>query len=210
MSHIILPKGHLSFSQIILWQTARETYRKKYYPLVRPPYASSLEMAYGNEVTEAMERNEPWTHFIPRYKTFEYDASFEIEGIPIEAYVDNIDLDRVQFNEQKTGRTPWTQNKVENHLQLDIYSTLLELKLGKVHDTCYLTWVKTAWKPKEITLVTGDTITADSSELMLTGEFQMFKRVITKEDRERCKKLIVEIGKEIAEDYAALKHLYNE
>jgi len=210
MSQLILPKKHLSFSQIILWQTARETYRKKYYPKERPVYVQSPEMAYGNEVTEAMERGEAWTNFIPRYKTFEYDASFEVEGIHVEAYVDNINLDTVQFNEQKTGRTPWTQNKVNNHLQLDIYSTLLELKLGKVHDTCYLTWIKTARKPKQITLANGDVIEAESQELMLTGELETFKRVITKEERENCKKLIVQIGKEIAEDYAALKHLYNE
>ena len=63
---IVLPVGHLSFSQITLWLSAKETYRKKYYPDVRPQYTQTIEMAFGNEVTEAMERDEEWTSCPPR------------------------------------------------------------------------------------------------------------------------------------------------
>lgn len=210
MTTIILPKGHLSFSQIVLWLgSSKETYRKKYYPEIMPQYGQSLEMAYGNEVTEAMEKNEEWCSFIPRYSTFEFDATFVIDDVKVAAYIDNVDLELIKFREQKTGRTPWTQNKVNKHLQLDIYSMLLEARFGRVDDECELVWVKTKKKIKHIDLPGGHFVESESNELELTGEFETFKRIITSEERQKCRELIVRVAKEISEDYRAMKHLYN-
>lgn len=207
--NIVLPKGHLSFSQITLWLMAKETYRKKYYPEKRPHYGQSLEMIFGNEVTEAMEKNEDWVSFIPRYETFEFDASFEIDGVRIEAYIDNIDLKTLHYREQKTGRTPWTQNKVDKHLQFDIYSMLLEEQFGKVPDEHKLVWAKTQKKTKTVPLADGTVIEAESEEIELTGEFEEIPRLVTKDHRNECRKLITRVAKEISEDYQALRHFYN-
>ena len=208
MSEIILPKGHLSFSQITLWLTARETYRQKYYPAVRPEYATSPEMAFGNAVTEAMERNEEWCAFLPRFQTFEFDISGEVDGVKVEAYIDNIDLESLKFREQKTGRTPWTMEKVMGHIQLDIYSVLLEERFKRPAEHSELVWAKTRRK-KSIIDVMGHQVEAETSEIELTGEYSVFVRTISKEERAACREMIVRVGREIAEDYAALKHLYN-
>lgn len=206
---IVLPVGHLSFSQIILWLSAKETYRKKYYPDVRPEYTSTIEMLFGNQVTEAMEQNEEWVSFIPRYETFEYDASFEVDNILVKAYIDNFKIDTGKIREQKTGRTPWTEGKVKKHLQLDIYSLLVKLKLGYVDDETSLLWAKTRKKVKTVELADGSIIEAESNEIELTGEYKEFFRIITEEEREACRALINRVAKEISEDYRAMKHLYN-
>ncbi len=223
MSQIILPKGHLSFSQMILWQTARETYRKKYYPEVRLQYGQTPEMAFGNFITEEMEKNNPLFDFIPRYDTFEYPQNenpkveFNVGGIIVEAYIDQLDRENVRFREQKTGRTPWNQHKVNSHIQLDLYSMLLEDTFGKVDDECELIWVPTRKKVKEVTLVDGSVVQGESSEIECVGpcdEFPLgyviFKRIINGSHRAIMKNLVVQIGREISEDYAALKHLYND
>lgn len=202
-----LPKKALSFSQISLWQSSKEAYRKKYYPAVMPPYFQTLEMAFGNAVTEAMERNEDWVSFIPRHPVFEQKILVEVEGIPIIGYVDNLDPETVSFREQKTGRTPWTQNKVNKHLQMDIYSLILEKQFGRVNDECELVWAKTEKKKK--TVMMGDIeLEGTSNEIVLTGEVKVFPRLITKDDRDKVAELIIRVGREIEEDFAALKHLY--
>lgn len=219
---IILPKGHLSFSQITLWLGAKETYRKKYYPNQRPHFAQSPEMAFGNFITEQMELNNPLFDFIPRYDTFEYPqkedpkVEFEIEGVKVEAYIDQLQRSSVKFREQKTGRTPWTQAKVNKHIQLDLYSMLLEHTFGTVDEDCDLIWVPARKKMKTVVLPGGHVITSESSEIEVVGpcpEFPLgyvsFPRRISAAERQAMRALIVRVGKEISEDYRAMRHLYN-
>lgn len=202
-----LPRPHLSFSQLELWIKAPETYRKKYYPEHTPEHYQSKEMAFGNEVTLAMERGEDWTAFIPRHKTFEHEMTFDIDGVKILAFVDNMDLETIEFMEQKTGRTKWTQNKVNKHKQLDIYSLGLQLKFGRITDKCKLIWVGTEKIYK--TRMMGDIeLTNGSYDLKLTGEYEIFERIITQQERDEMRALIVRVAKEIEEDFTALKHLY--
>jgi len=197
---MILPKPHLSFSQIQLWLSSRDGYRKRYYPQEKTTYFSSPEMEFGNTVTLAMEKGEEWTKFIPRYKTFEHKLLVEIEGIPILGYIDNINLKTLQFAEQKTGRTKWTQKKVDKHLQLDLYSLLLHEKYGKVKEECYLLWVETEKIKKKVMM--GDIeLEGDSTDIGLTGNYTMFPRTITKKDREKMRSLIVKVAAEIELDY---------
>lgn len=219
---IVLPVGHLSFSQITLWLSGRETYRKKYYPDVRPSYAQSPEMAFGNYITEEMEKGNPLFDFIPRYDTFEYpskvvpEVNFEVEGVIIKAYIDQLWLEKVKYREQKTGRTPWTQNKVNKHIQLDLYSMLLEQHFGFVDEDTELIWVPARKKVKTVELPGGHTVTAESTEIEVVGPcaeyplgYVSFPRRITAAERLAIKQLVVRVAKEISEDYKAMKHLYN-
>lgn len=202
-----LPKGYLSFSQIDLWLRSPETYRKKYYAGVK--YGTTPAMEFGNKVTLAMEKNEDWVSFIPRHDTFERELTVDFDGIPVLMFIDNMDTKINKFREQKTGKTPWTQNKVNKHLQLDIYSTGLEIHDGFVCDECDLVWVET--EHVEVTQeyeFKGIKMGGAKKEIRLTGNYKVFPRTITKEDRQRCKELVVRVGREIEEDYAAYKHLY--
>jgi len=202
-----LPRKHLSFSQIDLWINSPESYRKRYYPKEQPLFMSNVYMDFGNEVTEAMERNEKWVAFIPRHKTFEQKLFIDIDGVPVMAFVDNMDLDTVAFNEQKTGMTPWSAGKVQKHLQLDIYSLLLKEKFGKVTDLCNLVWVQTE-KHLDPELKNKKGLKNEIPKILLTGEYTVIPRIITQDERDACRELITKVGREIEEDYAAMKHLY--
>lgn len=205
MHDLKLPKGHLSFTQIDTWLKSKPTYRKKYYGGVS--FATTPAMEFGNAVTLAMERGEEWVSFIPHHPVFEREFLVNVEGIPIKAAIDNMDITVNRFREQKSGKTPWTANKVKKHLQLDIYSLLLELEDGFVEDECDLIWVKTENVTKNIEM-DGHLLEGASTEIRLTGEFEIFPRIITKEEREAVRSLIVKVGREIEEDFAAYKHLY--
>lgn len=200
-----LPKEHLSFSQINTWLTSPETYRKKYYGGVK--YGTTPAMAFGNEVTEAMERGEDWVAFIPRHPVFERELKVDIDGIPVLMYIDNLDPKTNTFREQKTGKSPWTQNKVDKHLQMDIYSLGLEIADGFVDDVCDLIWVETIIE-KENYSFDGHEMEGGTPKIKLTGDYKIFPRTITAEDRQKCRDLIVRVGREIEEDYSAYKHLY--
>lgn len=205
MHDLILPKKWLSFSQIDLWLRSRPTYRKKYYGGVN--FATTAAMEFGNETTLSMANNEPHVAFIPRFPRFEREIFLEIEGIPIKAAIDNIDDTINKFNEYKTGKTKWTPAKVAKHLQLDLYSLLLEEEDGFVDDECTLIHIEAANLPKTIEM-DGHILEGTSTEIALTGNYYEFKRVITKTHREAMRQLIVKVGREIEEDFAAYKHLY--
>ncbi len=202
-----LPRPHLSFSQITLWLDSPESYRKRYYPSETPEAFTNMYMEFGNEVTEAMEKGEEWVAFIPRFETFELKLNVEIEGVPILGFIDNIDLDNVQFNEQKTGMTSWSENKVNKHLQLDLYSLLLQEAFERVTDECNLVWVGTE-KHFKTTMMGDIKLTSTTLAMRLTGEFKVTPRIITQKERDDMRSLIVKVAREIEEDYTAMKHLY--
>ena len=204
---------YLSFSQLVLWDKSPEEYRKKYYPDVRPEFWSNIRMAFGNFVTEAMERNELWVEFIPRYPVFEREELVDFGDdefcIPIKLFIDNMRTDINKFKEQKTGETVWTQNMVDKHKQLDIYSTALQIKDGFVYEECELVDVRTRIvdlpKPEKQPMLRKKQPT---QKVELTGYYQVFRRRITQEERDECKRWVLEKAKEISEDYQAIGHLY--
>ena len=207
---MILPKPHLSFSQITMWLTAKESYRKNYYPKIPPLFHSNVYMRYGNEVTEAMERKEPWVSFIPCYDTFELPLLIDIDGVMIKAFIDNIDMKTLRFREQKSAMTSWSENKINKHIQLDIYSLLLQEKYGKITEKCSLVWVETQKVEAKPVIMDGIELTGlgVAPKLKLTGKFKETERIITSEDRGKMRALIGKVAKEISEDYQAMGHLY--
>lgn len=212
---LILPNGYLSFSQIVMWQSGKESYRKKYYPDIAPPSYSTPEMEFGNKVTLAMENKEGWVSFIPHLPIFERGILNNIGGVPVIAFIDNSDHTN-RFREQKTGRTAWTKAKVEKHKQMDLYSTILEIEDGFVNDDCDLIWVKTKKETvvlDRIEIMPGIFTDKTEERIVLIGGgegegYEIIPRTITKKDRLEMADLVYSVGKEIAEDYKALKHLY--
>jgi hypothetical protein len=99
---------------------------------------------------------------------------------------------------------------------MDLYSMLLQMTFGHVDEECDLIWVPARKKMKSVTLVNGDVVTSESTEIEVVGpceEFPLgyvsFPRVITKQDREAIREMIRTVSREIDEDYRAMRHLYN-
>lgn len=202
-----LPTGYLSHSQMECWINSKDktTYRKQYYGGQR--FTGNLYTEFGNKVTLAMENNEDWVAFIPRFSVFERKFIVDIDGIPFKGSIDQFEPATGAFAEQKTVNKKWSDNKIKNHKQFDRYSLAIELMDGKVQDEAYFIDVRTALK-KKTTTFNGIELESDDVEITLTGEFNKIPRIVTAEDRRRAYEEIVRVGREIEEDFAAYKHLY--
>jgi len=213
MLDLILPKGYLSHSQIELWLKSPDSYRKTYYGGQR--FNGNMYTDFGNAVTLAMEKNEPWVQCVIEaiksecgfnFSTFERDFIVDIDGIPFKGSIDQFEASNGIFAEQKTVMRPWSRNKINDHLQFDRYSLAIEIMDGSVNDLAYFIDARSA-KRRKTEEVCGYTVEGDE-EMYLTGEVNVIERYISAGDREREFERIRRVGREIAEDFAAYNHLY--
>lgn len=200
-----LPTGYLSFTQYDMWERSKPSYRKSYYAKER--FTGNMYTEFGNKVTLAMARGEEWVKFIPRFSTFEREFIIDVDGIPFKGSIDNMDLNIGAFCEQKTVMTKWTDNKVQKHKQFDFYSLAIEILDGKVQDLAYFVDVRTRLN-KGTVMFNGIELDGGTGELELTGEVNVIERIVTHEQRQQAYRDIVRVGREIEEDFAAYKHLY--
>lgn len=94
-----------------------------------------------------------------------------IDWICCLGFIDNAKNDLTEFREFKTGKTPWTQDRAENHWQLYFYSILIEAETGKLPEKCYLDWIVTEEDEEWIIKPTWE---------IKTFEVKIEKRKITK------------------------------
>ncbi len=206
---LCLPKKYLSYSQIRLWLDDKEAYRRRYYMGIDGP--GSKYMLFGSEFAKGIEDGTIVLPALTVYPIKEFDVKVDVDEVPFNGWIDNFDPSRFKFREIKTGsaradgKPRWTQELVNKHLQLDIYSLCVWLKLGKVDDECHLDWVKTEpGKKCRTDFHTGQEVCVDDqSKMALTGKVESFARVITHEERMRAKALIKSVAYEISADYSA-------
>lgn len=195
---LTIPKKYLSYSQMRLWLDDKEKYRSRYYRGVDE--RKTKELFFGSEIAKGLEDGTMEIPGLVKYAVSEEQVKMPVDGVPFFAYVDSFDPQRLKFREYKTGKWPWTQEKVNNHMQLDIYSLLLSLKYGSVDDECHLDWIVTKNKLK-FTEFDGIQLKAESNEIEMTGEVMTFARVITQNERDRIRFLIRSVADEISRDY---------
>lgn len=191
-----LPKPYLSYSAINTFMTSREEFRKRYY--LNEPMRMTPELIFGKKVGEMLEHNHDSLSHVLRYDTAEQELRFDVDGIQILGYIDTFDSKKRKVGEYKTGKTPWTQSRVDKHLQLDIYSLGVETIFGSVDDECVLVWLET----ENIERKQGGRIAhGHQYDIGFTGKVKEFYRTITKEDRENCYNTIIKVAQDISEDY---------
>jgi len=199
-----LPKKYLSYSQLSLWLYDKDKYRSRYYQNIeeRP----SKELLFGSDMAKGLEDGTIQLPELIQYKVSEEQIKVDIEGIPFFAYIDTFDPENLSFREYKTsknrpdGSPGWTQKRVNEHMQLDIYSLLIQEKYGRVQDLCHLDCICTRNKIKEITFE-GNVLQSESRDVEMTGDIITFPRIITQLERDRMRALIPSIAREIANDY---------
>lgn len=200
-----LPKKYLSYSQVSLWLFDKNKYRERYYQGVQE--RPSKELLFGSAVAKGLESKIIDIPGLIQLPVQEEQINVEIGGVPFFAYIDQFDPLDFKFREIKTSKnrpdgTPgWTQKRVNEHMQLDIYSLLIEEKYGAVEDLCFLDCICTRNKIKKMEFE-GNTLESVSSEVELTGEIITFPRVITQIERDRMRALIPSIAREIEADFA--------
>lgn len=189
-------KDYLSYSAMNTWIHSPEQYSKQYFE--GAPFIESPEILFGGKIGRLLETRDASMDHIMQYSVPEQKLEFEVEDVKIMGFIDSFSPERNAIIEYKTGKQPWDQNRVNRHLQLDIYSLGVETIFGTVDDLCHLIWMQTERVDHK---AEGRVTHADSYEIRLTGEVQTFERVITKDDRYAVRELIVRVAHEIDRAY---------
>ncbi len=189
-------KDYLSYSAINTWLHSPEQYGKLYFD--GTPFIESPEILFGGKIGRLLETHDESMSHILQYAVPEQELRFSVDGVNILGFIDSFSPERNAILEYKTGKQPWTQARVNKHLQLDIYSLGVETLFGRVEDLCHLIWMQTEQvdHKKE-----GRSTHADSYSIRLTGRVETFPRVITRDDRYAVRELIVRVSHEIDEAY---------
>jgi len=197
MNKYNLPKKYLSYSAIAVWLKNPHDFRRRYYE--NAPMIMTPELHFGKKISKLLEIQHDSLSHIKQYSKPEQVVKCEIEGVPLFGYIDSFDPMDCAFYEYKTGHVAWNEKRVNKHLQLDIYSLAIEEIFGKVTDECSLIWMQT----KRIEKPTQGRVTHEEAyKIEFTGKVKEFKRVITKEDRNNMRSLLVEVAEAISSDYS--------
>jgi len=174
----------------------RQRFQDKYYRGIEG--FVTPELIFGKKVGEMLEHGDESLAHISHGDVAEKKLEFEVDGIPVLGYIDSFRSEDSFIYEFKTGKTPWTQGRVDKHFQLDVYSLGVEILEGKVNDECMLVWMETqkVEKPKG-----GRATHAGAYEIEFTGKVKEFTRVITVEDRALAYDRIITTAQDISEDY---------
>lgn len=207
---LALPKSHLSYSAISLWQKNKEQFRAKYYE--NEPQAETAEMIFGKKIAKLLEEKpkDKILRKVPRYRRSEQRIEIYVGHVPVLGYIDTFAPRKCAFREYKTGHTradgsaPWNAVAVLKHDQLPFYSLLIKLWRGKVTELCHLDWLETEWAQKKV-MFDGHELSGQGSELRLTGRIETFERVIEEWERERIADIIQKSAQEISDDFKLWK-----
>jgi hypothetical protein len=201
MPPILLPKVHLSWTQMNTWMTNPERYKREtFYGGAK---LDTKFLRFGKGIAELIEKGEH-TELLPDlvvYDTPEHEIRCEVAGIPCLSYLDSWDSTTGNFREYKTGTVPWTQSKVQKHDQLVFYATMLKWSTGKIPEYCDLDWIETKERKEE----TSDFWREGAKIISVTGRIISFHREFDEREIERMEQLIIRTATEISEAY--IKHI---
>lgn len=157
-----LPHGYLSYSQICLWQSDPDQYAAVYFDDRQELRSSNAGMEYGKVVADALEHGiqtgdlltDSAMTMLPKYDVADKEVRTVLStkefDVPILIKPDSLDSVTKNFYEYKTGKTPWTQKKAQNHLQLKYYAMGIYLEYKKLLRGCKLIWIETERTPEGV------------------------------------------------------------
>jgi len=194
---LILPKPHISWSQLSCWISNPVRYRKEYFEA--GDKLDTKYLRFGKGIAGLIEEGKH-TELLPDLivcDTPEFEIKTDVLGVPILSYIDSYDSVNNVFREYKTGKIPWTQAKVIKHGQLKFYAVALKHSIGKTPEYCDLDWIET----KEGSLEVDDFWRKNEKQIQITGKIKSFHHEFSEKEIENMEKLIVKSAKEISKAY---------
>lgn len=193
-----LPKPYLSYSALkaFLTTSTRRNWILRY--IYKQPFFTSKEMIFGRRVSEALEEENYFkidSDLIDMVTKVKVDIPSEVplvlqqKGFHIIGYCDGCSEDYKKVVEYKTGKTEWTQEKVNNHYQLDTYSLMIYEAFGIIPE-CTLIWMET----KDADVPGG---------IDFTGRVETYNRTCTIEE-------IQEIKETFNTSFVEMAHIYKK
>ena len=155
---LTLPKEHISVSQVQLWEQDPIAYQKKYF--IGIPDKPSPFMDFGKQFATDIEdyRNGVQRDFnFPNqflelthiYPYVEYKLEHDFTTFKFLGFIDNMSENYEIVVDFKTGTAQWTQARLEESLQMQIYSTVIFYQF-QVLPTCFINYWQTRLKGKEV------------------------------------------------------------
>lgn len=197
--NLILPKPHLSWSQLSCWLSNPTRYRKEYFEAGEK--LDTKYLRFGKGVADLIEKgiHKELLPDLVVYDKPEFEIKTNVLGVPILAYLDTYNSTENVFREYKTGKIPWTKQRVIKHGQLVFYAVALKHSVGKVPEYCDLDWIQT----KEGGMEIEDFWRSNEKQINVTGIIKSFHREFDEREIEKMEQLIVKVANEISEAYQA-------
>lgn len=195
---INLPRGYISWSQLVLWEKDPEEYMRIYF--YGGESRRSKYMDFGSEVADdaengssARETVKAINMLLPTYPKAEHKIYASIKTphgiLNVHGRLDQFKPKPLAFRERKTGTVAWTQAKVDRHGQIDYYYMLIYLDTGKLPESASLDWAQTRVN--------------EDGDIELTGEHKSFIATRTMTDTLRMINRTTKAALEIAAAYEA-------
>lgn len=195
------PRGHLSWSQLSLWEKDPNMYYQIYIDgmdMVRTPY-----LKLGTRIDDAIQNGQdefgdPMINYLvmmlPKYPKMQYKIEIDFEGIKLVGVLDGFSNlgKKLVIGEYKSGQK-FTQRKADKLGQLDVYSLLVWKKFGRLPDEIKLHWARTEVKENE----------EGQKEVFFTGETRTFETKRTMKD-------LILIGGRIHKAYKEIKKMWKD
>ena len=198
---IQLPTGCLSYSQVSVWLSNPERYKKLFFEQDESMRFMNDAMRYGSRVADALENDEETGDLLTDMaisQVEKYDIKDqEMEGefktkygwLKIISHPDAVDSKTKSIIEYKTGMVKWTQKKADNWFQIKFYAMLIYIIYGVVPPKTQLIWIETF----------RDT----DDEIKPTGHVQSFEVEMTLKIVLETMALVTRCAKEIELDWLA-------
>ena len=134
----------LSYSQLSSWEWDKEQWYDNYILGNRQP--ATPAMVAGNKYGDMLGRANSPVEELKDIGICEYKLTGNIDDIYMIGYVDGWMENELILHENKTSDNPkrWSQKKVDEHKQIDMYLLLLFLqeKIKPEDVTCYLNFIQ--------------------------------------------------------------------
>lgn len=194
---LILPKPHLSWSQLSCWLSNPTRYRKEYFEAGEK--LDTKYLRFGKGVAELVEKglHKELLPDLVVYDKPEFEIKTNVLGVPVLSYLDSYNSVENVFREYKTGKIPWTKQKVFKHGQLVFYAVALKHSIGKAPEYCDLDWIQT----KEGGMEVEDFWRSNEKQVNVTGLIKSFHREFSEREIEKMEETIVRVANEISEAY---------
>ena len=196
---IQLPKGYISYSQMSLWMSSPERYKRLYFDGDQTARISNSGMDYGSLFADALEHGKETGDLLtdtalallPKYdvrdKEIIVDLPTKDGAIKLLGRPDMLDSKTLAFREVKTGKIKWTQGKANKWMQLKFYAMMIYLHHGVVPPSVYLDWV--------------ETYKNDDGNVEPTGHIERFRVKITLKNILETMALTSKVAKEIEAEW---------
>jgi hypothetical protein len=200
---LILPKPHLSWSQLTCWLSNPARYRKEYFE--DGDKLDTKFLRFGKNIAELIETGQH-KELLPDLEVYdspEFEIKCMVHNVPCLSFIDSYNkvaspwVPANVFREYKTGKIAWTKAKVQKHDQLVFYATVLKWSEGAMPEYCDLDWIETKEQADE-----SVDFWRDSGKIInVTGRIVSFHREFDEREVERMEQLIVKVAWEISDAY---------